>query len=250
MDSFKRYIKERGIPLSVYLDKHTTYKSTGKPTIEDELNNVTPLSQFERALKELDVEVIHANSPQAKGRVERIFRTFQDRLIKEMRLADICTIDQANIFLEKYLPVYAKRFAKKPAKADNLHRPVPKGMDLDRILCKKTKRALRNDFTVAHNKKLYQVLDNVRTKKVMVEDCINGLVIIRLKDIKLKFKEIAVPPKKAEPEKKRKFKTKRVFTPSKDHPWRCKKLVSYPQSYTYQQKEKRSKKEKELLLVH
>ena len=162
MDSFKRYIKKHGIPLSVYLDKHTTYKSTGKPSIEDELNNIAPLSQFERALKELGVEVIHANSPQAKGRVERLFETFQDRLIKELRLEGAKTIDEANKVLEQFLPSYAKRFCVKALYSDDLHRAIPKGIDLDRILCVKTERALRKDFTVAHNKKLYQILDNVR----------------------------------------------------------------------------------------
>ena len=85
MDSFRRYIKRYGMPQSVYLDKHTTYKSTAKQTIEDELEDIKPMSQFERSLAELEVTVIHANSPQAKGRIERLFRTFQDRLVKEMR---------------------------------------------------------------------------------------------------------------------------------------------------------------------
>src|SRR4030067_1230953 len=84
MDSFKRYMRKRGLPLKVYLDKHSTYKSTAKPTIEDELNGVEPLSEFERALTELGVEVSHAHSPQAKGRIARLFRTVQDRVIKEM----------------------------------------------------------------------------------------------------------------------------------------------------------------------
>ncbi len=220
MDSFKRYIKKRGIPLSVYLDKHSTYKSPKKQTIEEELANQEALSQFERALKELGVEVIHANSPQAKGRVERIFRTFQDRLIKEMRLDNLCDIDQANAFLGRYLPIYAKRFAVKPSISNDLHRPIPKGMDLDRILCIKTKRALRNDFTVAHDKKLYQVLDNVRTRKVMVEDRINGSMIIRHKDARLSFKEITTRPKRPEPEKKHIFKLIRAHTPDVKHPWR------------------------------
>ncbi|MBU1853008.1 MAG: ISNCY family transposase [Candidatus Omnitrophica bacterium] len=135
MDSFKRYIKKRGIPLSVYLDKHTTYKSTGKPSIEDELNNIAPLSQFERALKELGVEVIHANSPQAKGRVERLFETFQDRLIKELRLEEAKTIDEANKVLERFLPSYAKRFCVKALYGDDLHRSVPKGIDLSTGFC-------------------------------------------------------------------------------------------------------------------
>ena len=249
MDSFKRYIKKRGIPLSVYLDKHATYKSTKKQTIEEELENQEALSQFERALKELGVEVIHANSPQAKGRVERIFRTFQDRLIKEMRLANICDIDQANVFLGRYLPVYAKRFAIKPYINNDLHRPMPKGMDLDRILCIKTERALRNDFTVAHNKKLYQVLDNVRTRKVMVEDRVNGSMIIRYKDAKLRFKKIPARPKRPAPEKKYIFKLVRTHTPDAKHPWRQYK-ESYPHINSYPQKEKRSKKEKGLLLIN
>ena len=247
MDTFKRYIKKYGIPLSIYLDKHTTYKSTKKQTIEEELANQEALSQFERALKELDVEVIHANSPQAKGRIERIFNTLQDRLIKELRLANICTIDQANAFLENYLPIYAKRFAVEPAKKGNLHRPIPKGVDLDRILCIKTERALRNDFTVAHDKKLYQVLDNVRAKKVIVEERVDRSTLIRHKDTELKFKEITTRPEKAKPEKKYEFRLKRVSIPSKNHPWRKFKIKSYPQSYTYSQKEKVAQKERGLL---
>ncbi len=247
MDSFKCYIKKRGIPLSVYLDKHTTYKSTKKQTIEEELDNHEALSQFGRALKELDVEIIYANSPQAKGRVERLFNTFQDRLIKEMRLANICTIKQANDFLEKYLPIYAERFAIKPAERGNLHRAIPKGMDLDRVLCIKTKRALRNDFTVAHDKKLYQVLDNIRSKNVMVEDRIDGSTIIRYKDDVLKFKRIAVRPKKEKPKKLYELKLRKAYAPPKDHPWRQFKIN--PQYSHYKQKEKVAQKEKELLLV-
>jgi len=134
MDSFKRYIKKNGLPMSVYLDKHTTYKSTAKPTIQDELNNTQPLSEFERALKELGVEVIHANSPQAKGRIERLFGTLQDRVVKEMRLRGIRTIEEANCFLEEYLPLYNSRFAVCPKGKDNLHRPVGRGLELDGIL--------------------------------------------------------------------------------------------------------------------
>ena len=247
MDSFKRYIKKHGIPLSVYLDKHTTYKSTGKPSIEDELNNITPLSQFERALKGLGVEVIHANSPQAKGRVERLFETFQDRLIKELRLEEAKTIDEANKVLDRFLPSYAKRFCVKALYSDDLHRAIPKGMDLDRILCVKTKRALRNDFTVAHNKKLYQIFDNVRAKKVSIEERIDGSMIIRYKDSELKYKKITNRPKKEEPKKTYEFKLKKVYVPPKYHPWRQFKIN--PQYPHYEQKEKVAQKEKELLLI-
>ncbi len=124
MDSFKRYMKKHGLPLSVYLDKYKTYKSTAKPTIQDELNDVEPLSDFERALRELGVEVKHANSPQAKGRIERLFGTLQDRLVKEMRLRGIRTLEEANIFLEEYLPIYNRKFSVSPKERDNLHRPL------------------------------------------------------------------------------------------------------------------------------
>jgi len=144
LDSFKRYIKKYGIPISVYLDKHTTYKSTKKPSLEDQLEGVQPLSEVARAFKELGVEVIYAHSPQAKGRIERQFRTFQDRLIKELRLKGIKTIEEANRFLRYYLPIYNKRFSLRVAEELDLHRPLPGELDLDRILCVKTERALRN----------------------------------------------------------------------------------------------------------
>ena len=97
MDSFREYVKKYGLPMSVYLDRHTTYKSSKKLTEWDEVEGIEFLSQFERALKELDVEVIHALSPQAKGRIERLFGVLQDRLVKEMRLAGITTKEQANV---------------------------------------------------------------------------------------------------------------------------------------------------------
>jgi len=102
MDSLGRYVKQYGIPLAVYADKHTTYKSPAQPTVDEQLAGKKPQSQFERSLAELGVELIHAHSPQAKGRIERLFSTFQDRLIKELRLAGIATLSAANRFLETY----------------------------------------------------------------------------------------------------------------------------------------------------
>ena len=247
MDSFKRYIKKNGIPLSVYLDKHTTYKSPGKPSLKDELNDTMPLSQFERALKELGVEVIHANSPQAKGRVERIFNTFQDRLVKEMRLEKISLIDEANAFLSRYLAGYARRFGKEPAKDGDLHRTCPEGTDLDRILCVKTEHTLRNDFTVAHKNKLYQILDNTRAQRVVVEEYVNGSMKIWHKDKALRFKVISIRPEKEPAKAPYIFKPRRVYTPqAQDHPWVVAGNTHYQQ---YLQREKVAQKEKGLLLT-
>ena len=219
MESFKLYIRKHGLPLKVYLDKHSTYKSTAKPSIEDELNDVEPLSEFERALKELGVEVSHAHSPQAKGRIERLFRTFQDRVIKEMRLRGIRTIEEGNTFLEGYLPLYNKRFSVGPREKEDFHRPLVKGLDLDAILCIKTQRSLRNDFTVAHNRKLYQIEDKIHAAKVMVQDRINGSMRIYHKDRALRFKEITARPLR---QKKPLVIQKRIkpYTPPTDHPWR------------------------------
>ncbi len=91
-----------------------------------------------------------------------------------MRLKEIYTVEEANKFLEYYLPIYNKRFSVAAAKEGDLHRPVPKELDLDAILCIKRERVLRNDYTVAHDKKLYQVLDKTSAKRVMVEERLNG----------------------------------------------------------------------------
>lgn len=221
MDSFKHYIKKYGIPMSVYLDKHSTYKSTVQhKSIEEELNNSEALSHFEKSLKELGVDVIHANSPQAKGRIERLFQTFQDRLIKEMRLRNIKTIKEANSFLVHYLPVFNRRFAISPIETADFHRTLPEHIDLDRILSIKTPRALRNDFTIAHNKKLYQVLDTINTEKVTVEERIDGRLFISHKDKSLSYKEITQKPVKKTTEKLHAFKPKTIWRPPMDHPYK------------------------------
>ena len=217
MDSFKRYIEKYGMPVSIYLDKHPTYKSTKKQTIEDELNNTGPLSQFSRAVNELGVDVIYADSPQAKGRIERLFNTFQNRLIKEMRLKGIKSTEEGNRFLKHYLPVYAKRFAVVPANDTDLHRPVLKRADLDAVFCVKTIRVLRNDFTVAYNSRLYQIEDDVNAEKVTVEERANGSIHISYRNTALKSKEITTRPKKQQKEAQI---SREPYIPPKDHSWR------------------------------
>lgn len=240
-DSLKRYIKRNGIPHSIYLDRHSTYKSTKKPTIEDQLNNRKFLSQFERAAKELDIRIIHANSPQAKGRIERSFRTDQDRLVKEMRLRNISTIKEANKFLDSYWLKHNKKFAVKPLKQEDMHRPIPEDIDLDAILCKKTEHSLRNDFTIAHEKKLYQIMDKTAGKKVTVEEKINGVMYIVYKGSKLKYKQITVLPKKEKPERR----LRKTTQPAMDHPW---KKASY-NKWLLKKDHKQNKKVAEKLVL-
>jgi hypothetical protein len=220
MDSFKRYSRKYGLPSRLYLDRHTTYKSPAKASVEDVLNEDVPLSEFERALKELGVEVIHAMSPQAKGRVERLFRTLQDRLVKEMRLRGIQTTEEANAFLKQYLPVYNRRFSVLPIEREDLHRPLPKGLNLDSVLCIKTERRLRNDFTVAHNRKLYQIEDRTRASKIIVHEYLNGSLRMTYRDQSLRFKEITTRPVSKQQETQVKERTKRRYKPSAEHPWK------------------------------
>jgi hypothetical protein len=219
MDSFQRYVQHYGIPLAIYADKHTTYQSPAPPTVDEQLAGVTPTSQFGRALSELGVELIAAHSPQAKGRVERLFKTVQDRLVKELRLAGMATLEAANRFLEEWLPLYNRRFAVPPAQAADLHRPKPAGGALNRILCIKTTRCLRRDWTVAHHGHLYQVRTNVRAAHVIVEDRVDGTMRMTHKGRPLTYHAIPDRPERlAEPPKAQ--VPRRPVKPTSAHPWR------------------------------
>jgi len=218
-DSIKRYIRKYKLPHSVYLDKHSTYyNSNAKPTLEEELNNCRPQSQFERAMKELGIRVIHANSPQAKGRIERLFRTFQDRLVKELRLANINTMGEANRLLGRYLLKYNQRF-RVPATSDtDLHRQVPDGADLNSILCIKEARVIKNDFTVVYKGRLYQICETTRCRKAVVEEHLDGSIHISQKGRALRYKRITSRPVTVTSRVKLKKST--VHKPREGHPWR------------------------------
>lgn len=202
MDSFKRYCLKYGLPHSLYLDRHPTYKGHKTPSIEDELFNRQVLSQFGTALEALDVHLIHAQSAPAKGRIERLFKTLQDRLVKEMRLRDIRSIPEANSFLGWYLPVFNKKFGVVALHSEDVHRPFPSGIELDKVLSVKTIRALRNDFTVIHEGRLYQVEDSVRTKEVTLEERLNGSLCITYKGRELHYRQIAQRPQKTQEPRK------------------------------------------------
>lgn len=219
MDSFQRYIRQYGIPLAVYADKHTTYQSPAQPTVDEQLAGITPTSQFGRALGELGVELIPAHSPQAKGRVERLFKTVQDRLVKELRLAEVSTLEAANRFLESYLPIYNRRFAVPPAQAADLHRPRPAHRELARILCLKTTRCLRKDFTIAYQGGLYQIHETVRVPHVLVEEHVDGTMQITHQGQPLGFHAITSQPVKAATVKPV-LRARQPVTPRPDHPWR------------------------------
>jgi transposase len=219
MDMFKGYVEKYGLPMSVYLDRHTTYKSSKKLTEWDEVKRIESLSQFERALKELGVEVIHALSPQAKGRVERLFGVLQDRLVKEMRLRGISTKEEANAFLEEYLPRYNERFKVCPANETDVHVKIPNQVDLNRYLCIKTERTIRNDNTIALDGRLYQIEER-GGKKAVVEERLDGSLRIISRGVSLNYREITERPKKEVVPKTDTRVFNRPPKPAKDHPWK------------------------------
>jgi transposase len=218
LDSVQRYVRQYGIPLAVYADRHTTYQSPAQPTVAEQLAGAEPTSQFGRALGELGVALIPAHSPQAKGRIERLFKTFQDRVVKEMRLAGVSTRDAANQFLAAYLPIYNRRFTVAPAQAADLHRPRPAAHVLEPILCLKTTRLVRRDWTVAHHGRLYQIDQPVQTTQVVVEDRLDGTLRIRHHGQSLRYHAIPARPKKIMAvHPGRSFH--RPVKPSATHPW-------------------------------
>ena len=138
-------------------------------------------------------------------------------MVKEMTIRGITTIADANTYLGTYLSVHNKRFAVKAKEVDDLHREIPHGLDLDTILCIRTMRTLRNDCTIAHNRRLYQIEQRVRAKEVMVEEMVDGRMFIRDKDVRVAFREITARPEKQH--EKTTMPRKKGHTPSPDHPW-------------------------------
>lgn len=197
MDSFRRYAKKYGLPRSIYLDCHSTYKALRKDIFRSKFFEMEgAMSQFERSMKELGVKVIHAKSPQAKGRVERLFKTLQDRLVKELRLTNAKTLEEANEVLEQYLIDHNKRFEVEPKSRANMHRKIPKGTKLSDVFCIKHKRQLKKDNTVVKDRKLYQVTEYTSAKEIELWEHFNGTVSLVGNGRKLKYKMLKEVPKK------------------------------------------------------
>lgn len=138
-----------GVPLSLYSDRHTIFHSPREPTIIEQLANARPLTQFGRAMGELGVSIIKAYSPQAKGRIERQWGVFQDRLVVELRLSGARTLEEANRVLARFLPGYNRRFSVTPREQTAVWRKSPPAHQLDRILCLKEWRVVGRDHVVS-----------------------------------------------------------------------------------------------------
>jgi len=135
----RQVVTSRGIPAAVYRDRHSIFRAPGteRLSVEDQLLNTADVlpTQVGRVLAELVIHSIAAASPQAKGRIERSWRTHQDRLVAELRLAGVTSLEQANAFLPSYLERYRARFAVPPASSESAYVPLSPGLDLDRLFC-------------------------------------------------------------------------------------------------------------------
>lgn len=231
MTYWKNYIETHGKPMAIYLDRHSTYKQNQKSVFDDK----NCLTQFERVMQELDIKVIHARCPQGKGRIERLFDTLQDRLVKEFRLAKVSNIESANKFTnEIFIEKFNKKFSVLPEKRGNLHRPLSEyeKNNLDKIFSVKNYRIVNNDFTIRFKGKWYQLEKSqpvlVRPKEnICIEEQISGQMFITLRDKKLNFREL--------PERPAKIikvpiialtKTKPSWKPPANHPWRKSLILS------------------------
>jgi transposase len=137
-----------GLPLAIYADRHTIFQSPKQPTIEQVLADDVPRSQFARLLADLNIRLIAAHSPQAKGRIERLWQTFQDRLVKELRQAGATTLEEANQLLAGYLPKFNQRFMVPAAQPGTAFRPLPDDLDLALRFAFRYQRRVANDHTI------------------------------------------------------------------------------------------------------
>jgi hypothetical protein len=229
-----RLRKRQGIPLAIYHDRHSIFEvSAGereRETIQDQLAGKPMLTQFGRLMRELGITPIPARSPQAKGRIERLWGTFQDRLVSELRLAGISTLEEANRFLGSFLDRYNARFAVPPEQPGSAYRSV-EGLELGTFFCFKYERVVGADNVVRFNGSRLQILpspDRLSYARcaVQVHERLNGTLKVyyrgqylgarpaaaeatRAREL-VGVREVATPPK-----------GNRATSPSQDHPWRC-----------------------------
>ena len=229
METLGEYLNQHGRPVAIYSDKHSIFR-VNKPDRAGEL------TQFTRAIKTLDIEPIHANTPQAKGRVERANQTLQDRLVKDLRLAGISDIEAANAFLPDFISAYNQRFAVIPQNPADAHRPVlhsPEELDL--IFSLHETRKLSKNLTLQYRNREYQLTDRgkgyrLRGKSVTVCEAFDGTVTLLYEGSALPYRLLreGEPPIPLDDEKsvhhtvdhtKAKQQTRSTWKPAPDHPW-------------------------------
>ena len=221
---WQAYFETYGLPVAIYLDKFSTYKVNHKNAVD----NADLMTQFERAMIELDITVICANSPQAKGRVERLFGTLQDRLVKELRLAGISSYEEACRFLTRtYVPDHNKRFMVIARARGDAHRPLSEATleRLPSILSIRSERVVNNDFTVRFKNRWLQLTASQETTVfrkdvVTIEERLDGTLHVLLRGIPLAYTSLPERPQRQHTKVTALTKQQTPTVPHPEHPWR------------------------------
>ena len=220
MQATNNYLMKEGRPVSVYADRGSVYQ------VNKGNENKDRVTQYERALTELTIELIPARSPQAKGRVERLFGTLQNRLVKELRLAEISGVQEANIFLrDTYFAKHNQQFSVAPKDATDVHRAL-EGYRLQEILCIKATRKLQNDWCLSYFKRWLQLDPQQpvvlhKNEAITVNHYLDGSLHLTKDMVVLTFKELTerpVPPAPVPKDQAHKKSTAHV--PAATHPWK------------------------------
>jgi transposase len=222
-EATRHYLERYGKPVAFYSDKHGIFRvNQPRP-----LGTTSGLTQFGRAMQELDIQILCANTPQAKGRIERAFQTLQDRLVKELRLRSIADIDSANAYLPEFRADFNRRFAVLPRSRHDAHRPLLKSQNLDVILTHQKTGTLSKNLTVQYNKTIYQIQSNrpeyaLRNAQVTICENAQGEVTILYKSKPLSYTIFHKSPRQAEVVDSKTL-DRQIQTPkppAPDHPWR------------------------------
>ena len=222
-EAVRHYFERCGKPVAFYSDKHGIFRVNNEQTV----GLGSGMTQFGRAMQELDIQIICANSPQAKGRVERANQTLQDRLVKELRLRGISDMDSANAYLPEFREDFNRRFAVAPRSTHDAHRPLLKTENLEVILTRQKTGLLSKNLTVQANKIIYQIQSDrpdytLRHAQVTVCENAKGEVTILYKNKPLSYTLYHKPPRQAEvvDTKTLDYQIKTPKPPAPDHPWR------------------------------
>ena len=225
--ALRAWIGRYGVPLALYVDWKNLYKRTATP--RERLRGEEPITQFGRMCGKLGIELIAASSPQAKGRIERVHGTHQDRLVKKLRRKRIATHAEANAYLEaEYLPEHNRRFARRAAQAEDYHRRAPQRAELDKIFRLESERTVSEDWVVRYGNRFFQLERQRRhyapaKGKVVVGEGPEGRLVIEYRGRAVRWREIAAPTKPSSQERKPAVGAvvpKRRWVPAADHPWR------------------------------
>jgi hypothetical protein len=229
MTTFRDYVEQHGLPRSLYVDRDSIYETTRDATADENLRETGPLTQFGRAMRELEVKLILAHSPQAKGRVERRHGVLQDRLVKALRLQGIQDLATANRFLrETFLPELNGRFTVEAKRSADLHRRLPRQVKLEQVLSFQESRVVQNDWTIAWRHRWFQLTEAnqklaLARRRVLVCEELDGTIRLRYRGRELPWIELPERPRRATcgapspqvpPPKPVREK------PAADHPWR------------------------------